>query len=319
MTRPRALVLTAGLGTRLRPLTHVRAKAAVPVNGEPLARRVARWLAAQGFDEQVFNLHHHPASVAACLGDGSELGIRLRYSWEPQILGSAGGPRHAMPLLTDGGRHRFLIVNGDTLTDVDVDALLRRHDESGALVTMALIPNPAPDKYGGVSLTEDGYVAAFTRRGAVPTSYHFIGVQVAEARAFAALDDGVPHESVNALYPALMRAAPRSVAAYVSEASFMDIGTAGDCLATSLALAGKEGPQLVSPGARIAPSAVLERTAVWDDVEIEPGARLTECILGDGVRIPEGLVLTRCAVVPAGAHVPAAGERIQHGLLIRPL
>ena len=103
MPRPPALVLTAGFGTRLRPLTYVRAKAAVPVNGEPLARRVARWLAAHGFTEQVYNLHHHPASVAACLGDGSALRVRVRYSWEQPVLGSAGGPRRALPLLTDAG------------------------------------------------------------------------------------------------------------------------------------------------------------------------------------------------------------------------
>ena len=71
MTRPPALVLTAGLGTRLRPLTLLRAKAAVPVNGEPLAVRVARWLAARGIHNQVFNLHHHPASIASALGDGA--------------------------------------------------------------------------------------------------------------------------------------------------------------------------------------------------------------------------------------------------------
>jgi NDP-sugar pyrophosphorylase family protein len=101
MRRPPALVLTAGLGTRLRPLTYVRAKAAVPVNGEPLVRRVARWLAGRGIDEHVYNLHHHPASIAACLGDGAGLGVRVRYSWEPAVLGSAGGPRHALPLLLD--------------------------------------------------------------------------------------------------------------------------------------------------------------------------------------------------------------------------
>src|SRR5688500_1342083 len=171
---PAALVLTAGLGTRLRPLTFVRAKAAVPVNGEPLARRVARWLAANEYRDQVFNLHHHPASIAACLGDGADLGVRVRYSWEQPVLGSAGGPRHALPLLTDGGSDRFLIVNGDTLTDVDLQAVMTTHASSGALVTMALIPNPAPDKYGGV-LVKDGFVSGFTRAGAARESFHFIG------------------------------------------------------------------------------------------------------------------------------------------------
>ena len=319
MTRPPALVLTAGLGTRLRPLTYLRAKAAVPVNGTPLASRVSSWLGGHGFTDQVFNLHHHPATIAAVLGDGAACGVRVRYSWEQPVLGSAGGPRHALPLLTDGGCARFLIVNGDTLTDVDLDAVLDRHDRSGAAVTMALIRNPAPDKYGGVAVTGDGFVSGFTRRGAVADSYHFIGVQVVEARVFEALEDGVPHESVGALYPALMREDPRSVAAFVSEATFRDIGTAADCLRTSLELAAEEGDRLVAPSARIAASAALDRTAVWDDVTIGRDARLVECIVGDGARIPDGARYERMALVPAASRVPGEGERVHDGLLARPL
>jgi mannose-1-phosphate guanylyltransferase len=317
MSRPPALVLTAGLGTRLRPLTDVRAKAAVPVNGEPLARRVARWLASHGIRHQVYNLHHQPSTIATSLGDGTGLGIRVRYSWEQPVLGSAGGPRHALPLLTDHGAGRFLIVNGDTLTDVDLVALLERHERSGARVTLALIPNPAPHKYGGVLLSGDGCVSGFTRRGTPGDSWHFIGVQVAEADVFAGLADGDPAESVGSLYPALMRQSPGCVGAFVSEASFRDIGTPADCLRTSLELAEVEGDRLVSRHARIAPSAAVERSAVWDDVTIGPDVRLLECIIADRVRIPAGARYERCAIVPAGAHAPADDERLEHGLLIR--
>jgi mannose-1-phosphate guanylyltransferase len=294
--RASALVLTAGLGTRLRPLTFVRAKAAVPVNGEPLARRVARWLASHEYRDQVFNLHHHPASIAACLGDGGDLGIRLRYSWEQPVLGSAGGPRHALPLLTDGGRSRFLIVNGDTLTNVDLAALDEAHARSGALVTMALIANPAPEKYGGV-LVHGGYVRGFTRAGSSEESFHFVGVQLAEARAFAALEDGVPFESVNWLYPRLLSEDPHSIGAFVSGATFRDIGTPADCLRTSHELAAVEGEQGVGAGVRIDPSAVIVRSSLWDDVTIEAGARLTDCIVADGVRVPAGSVYERSAIV----------------------
>jgi NDP-sugar pyrophosphorylase family protein len=318
MTRPPVLVLAAGLGTRLRPLTYVRAKAAVPVNGLPLAERAARWLASHGFTNQVFNLHHHPASVAACVGDGADFGVRVRYSWEQPVLGSAGGPRHALPLLTDGGYSRILLVNGDTLTNVDLDGVLRRHEASGARVTMALIPNPAPMQYGGVSVDGDGFVTGFTPRGTVMDSYHFIGVQVAEADVFAGLEDGVPSESVGALYPAMMREAPGSVAAYISEASFQDIGTPADLLSTSIALTASEGDHLVSPASRVPASAILERTAVWDDVVIGDGAHLVACIIADGCRVPRGMTLTGCAVVPAGGRAPQGNERIEQELLIHP-
>jgi NDP-sugar pyrophosphorylase family protein len=312
------LILTAGLGTRLRPLTDVRAKAAVPVNGSALASRVARWLADLGFTDQVYNLHHHPATITGALGDGSAYGVRVRYSWENAVLGSAGGPRHALPLLGDGGSSRFLIVNGDTLTNVDVDSLLERHDAAGAGVTMAMIPNPAPDKYGGVTVDDSGYVTGFTKRGAGSPSYHFIGVQVAETEVFAALSDDVPYESVNTLYPELIRDDARAVAAFVSDATFSDIGTPSDYLQTSLEFVRYEGDRLVSPKAAIAANAVIDRTAVWDHVTVERDARLTECIVADGVRILEGTVLRRCAIVPAGSRAPEADERLQNGLLIRP-
>ena len=319
MTPCPALVLTAGLGTRLRPLTYVRAKAAVPVNGEPLVRRVARWLATQGIRDHVYNLHHHPATIAACLGDGTGLGIRVRYSWEDPVLGSAGGPRHALPLLLDAAAEPFLIVNGDTLTDVDIAALRERHARSGAEVTMALIQNPAPDKYGGVTVSEEGYVAGFTRAGSGVASFHFIGVQVAGPEVFASLADGIRSESVNELYPALIRRSPRAIAAFISTASFSDIGTPDDCLRTALALTASEGDQLVSGSAEVEPSAVVVRTAVWDDVTVGAGARLDACIVADGARIPAGVQYERCAIVPAAGRTPADHERVERGLLIRPL
>src|SRR5688572_14627239 len=116
-----ALILTAGLGTRLRPLSYVRAKGALPGAGEPLVRRILRWLAAAGVEDAVLNLHHLPHTLTAVVGDGSDLGVRVRYSWETPVLGSAGGPKRALPLL---GASRFLLVNGDTLTNVDVAAVL---------------------------------------------------------------------------------------------------------------------------------------------------------------------------------------------------
>ena len=116
-----ALVLTAGLGTRLQPLTGVRAKPAIPVAGEPMIRRIAAWLVCNGVDDLVLNLHHRPETLTSVLGDGRDLGARVRYSWElPRILGSAGGPRLARDIV---GAAPFLIVNGDTLTDVDLARL----------------------------------------------------------------------------------------------------------------------------------------------------------------------------------------------------
>ena len=317
MTEPerRALVLTAGLGTRLRPLTYVRAKAAVPINGETLVARVIRFLVRAGLHDLVLNLHHHPATIAAVVGDGAQYGARVRYSWEQPVLGSAGGPRHALPLLADGENGDFLIVNGDTLTNLDLGSLFARHRESGAQITMALIENPRPDWYGGVDVSPDGWVTGFSRGG----RYHFIGLQVAAPGAFAGIAEGAFAESVNMLYPCLMRANPRAIAAHVSAASFLDIGTPRDCLDTSLSLAEREGPHLVGARSMIHPSARVARTAVWDDVAIGAGATLLDCIVADGARIPAGARFERCAIVPAGNRPPAAGERLEGNLLVKDL
>src|SRR5919112_4472229 len=98
-----ALVLTAGIATRLRPLSFVRAKAALPIAGEPLVRRILRFLQAAGVADVVMNLHHLPHTLTQRVGDGSDIGIRVRYSWESPVLGSAGGPRRALPLLRSNG------------------------------------------------------------------------------------------------------------------------------------------------------------------------------------------------------------------------
>ncbi len=273
-----ALLLTAGLGTRLQPLTSVRAKAAVPVAGEPLARRIVRWLAANGVTNIVANLHHLPATLTSVLGDGSDLGTQVRYSWEqPAILGSAGGPRHALSII---GADRFLIVNGDTLTDVDLPAVAAAHEEAGALVTMALVPNREHLKYGGVLAGRDGTVTGFVRRGpGAEGSFHFFGVQIVEAAVFKPLPDNQLLDSVGGVYDKLIAARPGSVRAFVSNASYWDIGTVTDYWRTSLAFAKESGG---------APRSIL-----WDHVRLGAGSVLDECIVTDDVEVPAGATYRR--------------------------
>jgi mannose-1-phosphate guanylyltransferase len=280
-----ALVLTAGLATRLRPLSLVRAKAALPVAGHPLITRILRSLGAAGVTDAVLNLHHLPQTLTRIVGDGSDLGIRVRYSWENPVLGSAGGPRQALPLL---GSSTFLIVNGDTLAGIDISALVAAHRQSGALVTMAATVNAHPEKYGGIVASSDGTVTDFAKRGSTRPSYHFVGVQVAERDAFVSLAAGSPFESIGALYPALMRDRPGSVRVHVGPAEFYDIGTPDDYLRTSLLFSRREdGGTSVGAGTRIDPSARIEDSVLWDDVEVGAGSMLKQCIVTDGTHVPD--------------------------------
>lgn len=315
-----ALVLSAGLATRLRPLSLVRAKAACPVAGEPLIRRILRHLARAGVTDAVLNLHHLPHTITGAVGDGSDAGLRVRYSWEGTVLGSAGGPRRALPLLerpNEGTGSTFFIVNGDTLTDVDLQAISRAHRESGALVTLAVVPNTQSGKYGGVVATDRGVVTGFVRRGSTEPSYHFIGVQIAEAAAFASIPPDVPYESTGALYPSLIAQRPDSIRLFRCTAECLDIGTPADYLAASHVLASRERGAAALHGARtvVSPSSRVEGSVLWDDVVVEEDVMLRECIVTDGVCVPARTTWTRATLrVPNGDLAP--GERLVNGLAV---
>ena len=324
-----ALVLTAGLATRLRPLSLVRAKAALPVAGVPLVRRILSSLATAGITDVVLNLHHLPHTLTALVGDGGDLGLRARYSWESPALGSAGGPRRAVPLLAglpraSGSESRglgstFLIVNGDTLTDVNVAALIEDHRRSGALVTIAVVPNSEPKKYSGIALDDDGRFTGLVKRGASEPSWHVIGVQVAEAEAFLSLRENVPHESIGDLYPSLVAAHPGAVRGFRTTAEFFDIGTPADYLSTSLMLAEREGVDLVArSNASIAPGARVERSILWDDVVVGEGSLVRECIVTDGVEVPADTSWHGVTMRVAGGEL-SSGERVIDGLAIGPV
>ncbi len=292
-----ALLLTAGLGLRLDPLTRVRAKPAVPVAGEPLARRIVRWLVRSGVRDITCNLHHLPHTLTTVLGDGTDLGAAIRYSWEqPLLLGSAGGPRQALDIL---GADRFFLVNGDTLTDVSLDAVRVAHEESGAEATLALVPNQEPLRYGGVVLSPDGSVRRFVPRGPAATgSFHFIGVQLVEARVFADLPKGVAADSFTGVYTALMARLAGSVRGVVVDATFFDIGTVADYRRTSAALAADAGHMGV--GVHVAPNAQVTRSILWDDITIGEGASIDACIVTDGVWVPAGAVYSHAVLLRDG-------------------
>lgn len=280
-----AIVLTAGLGTRLRPLTDVRAKPAMPVAGEPMIRRIIRWLAGHGVTELVLNLHHLPETLTTLLGDGSDLAVRVRYSWEqPIVLGSAGGPRQALPIL---GADTFLIANGDTLTDLDLGALWSAHAASGALVTLALVPNVEPHRYGGVRLNADGAVTGFAARGpAAEATWHFIGVQVASSGVFRPLRSGEAVNSIGGVYDAVIAAQPGAIRGYVCDARFWDVGTPSDYLNTSAAFGVDPDETIHGRRVRVDASARVSHSILWDDVEIGPECRLDRCIVTDRVSLP---------------------------------
>ena len=283
------IVLTAGLGTRLDPITRVVAKAAVPMAGKSLVERVLEWLKSQGISDVVLNLHHRPETITAIVGDGVQLGMRVRYSWEPRILGSAGGPRLAFtlwPELTGS----CLIVNGDTLTDLAIAPLIDAHRTSGAKATLAVIRNPRPDHYNGIRADVNRRVTGFIAKGHTDPTWHFVGIQVVEPGVFAQVPLGEPAETVHGIYREMVRESPGSVMVWPVDVPFLDVGTPADYITAVLALAGKD--IVIEGDADVDPSAVLERCVVWAGAKVGSEARLTDCVVLSHAIVPAGTVAT---------------------------
>jgi NDP-sugar pyrophosphorylase family protein len=285
-----ALILAAGLATRLQPLSSVRAKAALPVAGEALIARILRRLHAAGIRRVVINLHHLASSITAIVGDGSAFGLAVRYSWEPEVLGSAGGPARAIPLLESD---RFLIVNGDTLTDIDLPALVARHVDTNAQVTMAVVDGDP--RYNGVIADDAGVVHGFGRSDGAS---HFIGIQAVNAAVFAGIDPDAPSETVHGFYPAIIASRPGAIRTFHVRDEFFDIGSPGGYLATARTLAAREQRPLDrGDGCVVADDARVSETILWDRVRIGARAELSECVVADDVVVPPDAKYSRHSLV----------------------
>lgn len=285
-----ALILAAGMGTRLQPLSDYRAKPALPIAGTPLIARTLAYLRDAGIRRVVINLHHRPDSITRLVGDGTPFGVQVRYSWESTVLGSAGGPARAIPLLD---ADRFLIVNGDMITDVDVRALAAQHVDTNAQVTMAVVDGRPG--YNGVLVDDRGVVNGF---GKAPGAMHFIGVQAVNASVFAGLNVDAPSETVHGIYPGLIAARPEAIRAFRSQAAYFDIGSPRDYYETIRSIADREHRRLDrGAGCVVAPDATLVNTVLWDRVQVGAQVSLTDCVVADDVIVPQAAEYSRSSLV----------------------
>jgi len=244
----------------------------------------------------VLNLHYLPETITSQVGDGGDIGVRVSYSFESPVLGSAGGPRKALPLLPDTD---FFIINGDTLTNVDLAALADNHRQTGALVTIAVVPNQWPDRYGGLIVDATGRFHSVVPRGSTVRSYHVLGVQIAHPSAFAALPLNEPAESIGGVYRSLVARDLGAVRAFHCPSDFWDVGTAADYLEASRSIGARENRPLphIGPGSAIDPAARVIDSVLWNGVTVGAGATLDRCIVADGVVIPRGASYQDCAII----------------------
>lgn len=202
----RAMVLAAGLGTRLRPLTLDRPKALVAVQGRPLISYNLALLRHYGFTDVIVNLHHHGQVLRTALGDGSAYGIRIRYSVEDPLLDTGGAIKNAEPLL--GDEPELLVLNGDTILDLPLDALVAAHRARGATATLVLRHDPRQEAYGLLEIDDEHRIRRFlgapeTAPGPL-TPYMFAGAHVLSRNVFAYMPAGVPFSMTRATYPRML-------------------------------------------------------------------------------------------------------------------
>lgn len=303
----RAMILAAGYGTRLWPLTVDRTKPAIPFLGKPLVGYVAEYLGGFGCRDVVVNLHHRPESVRAALGDGSRFGVHLEYVEEETILGTSGAVDNARHLLEG---ETFFVVNGKIVTDINLTDALETHRRMDALATLVLLPNARRERFSMVE-TLDGLVTGF---GGMPAPVSpagreqedeknvplmFTGIQIFEPRIFDYIPRGVFSHSVIDVFPQAIAQGER-IAAHVAGGHWYELSTIPRYLEISLALLKDAGRDVwMGEGCIVSPSAEVRESVLWDNVHLEDGARVHRAVLGDGVRISSGESVENAAVVRA--------------------
>jgi mannose-1-phosphate guanylyltransferase len=199
----KAMLLAAGLGTRLLPLTADRPKCMVPVGGRAIIHRDIEWLRDNGIEDIVVNLYHYSQAVVDSIGDGSAFGVRVTYSREPELLGTAGGILAARPLLGEGA---FVVAYADNLFDLRLAAVLDGHRSSGATVTMTLLSREDVSSSGVALMSEGDWITDFQEKPRVGTEKsHWVnaGLLVCEPGVFEAIPASVPSDLSRDVMPKL--------------------------------------------------------------------------------------------------------------------
>jgi len=245
----KAMILAAGLGTRLRPLTNTIPKPLLPVGGAPLIVWNLLLLKRHGFRQVVINLHHLGSMIEQALGTGSKFGIRIMYSHEPVILGTGGGIKQAEPHFSG---EPVLILNGDTLVELDLEALCDFHRSHNAAATLVLREDPDAAGWGLVEVGEKGQILRITGKGladSVPAMPRmFAGIHILHPRLLRQVPKGVASSIIDPYVGAIERGEP--VLGYDLRGYWSDIGTAEryaqaerDVQAGLIRLEGRQSPE----------------------------------------------------------------------------
>jgi mannose-1-phosphate guanylyltransferase len=321
----RAVVLVGGLGTRLRPLTCRRPKQMLPIVHRPMIEHVVGHLAAHGIDDVVLSLGYLPAAFCDAYPDDRCAGVTLHYAIEPTALDTAGAIRFAARHA--GIDERFLVLNGDVLTDLDITRFLDFHERVGAEGTIALHKVDDPSRYGVVPTDNDGRVREFVEKpppGEAPTDLINAGTYVLEPSVLDRIADDRRVSVEREVFPAMV--ADRSLYALDDESYWIDTGTPQEYIQAQLDLTeGLRGDPVagVHPQAQVDAGATVVRSVVGAGAVVAAGARVEGSVLLSGVRVDadaqvEGSIVGHATVVGPGARVAGCsvigdGEQVPAG------
>ena len=299
----KAMILAAGLGTRLRPLTTHRPKALVPVANRPMIERVIEYLRWHGTDSLIVNAHHHSRQLVTHLAEGRYPGMAIHVKVEPEILGTGGGIKNTERFW---GHKPFVVMNVDILTDIDLGKALEAHERAGNLATLILHQYKP---FNQVLIDEHLNITDIAS-GPGPGRLAFTGIHIMEPEILSHIPEG-RFSSIVECYRRLIREGA-SVGAYVSTGHYWrDVGTMESYLSANRE-ALNEDPVLAGPGCRIHPSARLrEWTVIGGDAALEEGVEIRRSVLWEGVKVREGVKVVD-SVITSHREV---GEDILNGAL----
>lgn len=333
-----AVILVGGEGTRLRPLTSTVPKPVVPLVDRPFIAFMLEWLCRHGIDDVVMSCGFLATSVRNVLGDGSRYGIRLRFVEEPDPRGTAGALKFAESMLDE----RFLMLNGDVLTDIDLTEQIAQHERTGARGTLALVPVDDPSAYGLVRLHDDRSVEGFVEKpspDAIDTNMISAGAYVLEREILDLVEPGKNVSIEREVWPKLVG---NGLYGFPCESYWLDIGTperylqgtfdilegnvssaVGERLGSGYLVVAEEAevagraipPAVIEAGACVADGAHVGSLVVLGaGVKVGAGATVERSVILAGSEIGEGCVLRDC-IVAAGCRV-GAGTHVLEGAVL---
>lgn len=330
-----AILLVGGLGTRLRPLTLTTPKPMIPVLNRPFLEHAVSWLAAYGVEHIIFSSFHLAEEISSHFGDGDALGLAIDYAIEAQPLGTAGAMKNAAPLLRE---ERFILFNGDILTDLDLAAMMAHHLAAGATATVALAEVPDPSAFGMIEVDDNDRVVRWIEKPSpeeVTSHWVNLGGSVFERRVLDYVEAGAVRSLERDLYPSLI-AANEPLSGFRSAAFWRDLGTPAqyrnghyDLLSGRVALPSlpnivaeasgsgdgtRVGQVVIGAGSTIAPTArIVGPACLGPDCEIGEGCVIERAVLWSGVRVGPNTMVSEAIIgreATIGADCLVAGDAV---------